>query len=163
MPRKRHELRAGARVQEHRLDNGLQVLLAERNGDPVVAVVLAYRAGSRDETEREAGVSHFLEHMMFKGTGRLKRGEVDRITAQLGGQNNAFTSHDHTAYWFEFASDRWETALDIEADRMLNLSLDPSEFESERAVVLEELSMGEDEPWTQLARRVEAAVFPRHP
>src|SRR5688572_18606021 len=128
-------LMAGARVTEHHLDNGLRVLVAARHSDPVVSTVLLYRAGARTEVEREAGVSHFLEHMMFKGTPTYGKGEVDRLTTQLGGQNNAFTGYDHTAYWFELASDRWERALEIEADRMQHLLLDPEEFEAERAVV----------------------------
>jgi len=156
-------LKAGARVREHRLENGMRVLLGERRGDPAVASLIFYGVGSKNESEREAGMSHFLEHMMFKGSRRFGKGEVDRLTTELGGQNNAFTGHDHTAYWFEFASDRWETALDIEADRMTRLAIDPVEFDAERAVVLEELAMGEDEPWRVLARRVEAALLPRHP
>jgi zinc protease len=157
------EIKAGAKVSEHRLRNGMRVLVAERHGDPVVASVLYYPVGARNETEREAGVSHFLEHMMFKGSRRFGKGEVDRVTTELGGQNNAFTGYDHTAYWFEFASDRWERALDLEADRMTALLLDEAEFDSERAVVLEELAMGEDDPWRVLARHVESALFPRHP
>ncbi len=156
-------LKAGAKVSEDRLRNGLRLLVAERRGDPVVSVVLYYRVGARNEVDREAGVSHFLEHMMFKGSSRFGKGEVDRRTAELGGQNNAFTSYDHTAYWFELASDRWEHALDIESDRMQHLLLDPSEFEAERAVVLEELAMGEDDPWRVLARRVDSHLFQRHP
>jgi zinc protease len=156
-------IKAGARITEHRLENGLTVLLAERHLDPVVAVMLWYRVGSRNEEEREAGVSHFLEHMMFKGSRRFGKGEIDRITTALGGGNNAFTTSDHTAYWFEFASDRWEKALEIEADRMRNLLLDPREFDSEKAVVLEELSMGEDEPWRALSQEVQLALFQRHP
>jgi len=155
--------KAGALVTEKRLKNGLRLIVAERRSDPVVAVLLFYKVGARNETEREAGVSHFLEHMMFKGSRRYGKGEVDRLTASLGGNNNAFTSNDHTGYWFEFASDRWETALDLEADRMRHLTLDPAEFDAERAVVLEELAMGEDDPWRVLMRHVEAAVFPRHP
>jgi len=155
--------KAGARITEHRLGNGLTVLLAERHSDPVVAVMLWYRVGSRDEEEREAGVSHFLEHMMFKGSRRFGKGEIDRVTTALGGSNNAFTSSDHTAYWFEFASDRWEKALEIEADRMRHLLLDPAEFEAEKKVVLEELSMGDDDPWRTLSREVQLAVFRRHP
>jgi zinc protease len=157
------EVRAGAQVTEHRLRNGLRVLVAERHSDPVVAVMLFYGAGGRNELEQEAGVSHFLEHMMFKGTGALGKGEVDRLTTQLGGANNAFTSNDHTAYWFELASDRWEAALQIEADRMRGLLLDPVEFDAEREVVLEELSMTEDDPWRRLSRAVQTALFPRHP
>ena len=155
--------KAGAKLSEHRLSNGLRVLLAERHSDPVVAVMLWYKVGARNESEREAGVSHFLEHMMFKGSQRFGKGSVDRITTERGGSNNAFTSYDHTAYWFELASDRWEQTLEIEADRMRNLLLDPAEFTSEREVVLEELRMGIDDPWRSLADRVQAAVFPRHP
>jgi zinc protease len=155
--------RGAAAVTERRLRNGLRVLVAERHADPVVAALLYYRVGSKNETEREAGVSHFLEHMMFKGSAAFGKGEVDRVTAALGGSNNAFTGNDHTAYWFELASDRWETALEIEADRMRNLLLDPREFVAEREVVLEELAMGEDDPWRVLMKDVEAVLFPRHP
>jgi zinc protease len=156
-------VKAGATIHEHHLDNGLRVLLAERHADPVVAVMTWYRVGARNEREHEAGVSHFLEHMMFKGSARFPKGAVDRITTQLGGVNNAFTSYDHTAYWFELASDRWQRALEIEADRMTRLTLDPAEYAAEREVVLEELAMGLDDPWRSLADRVQAAVFTRHP
>jgi zinc protease len=155
--------KGGARIHEHVLGNGLRVLLAERHLDPVVAVMLWYRAGARNETEKEAGVSHFLEHMMFKGSARYGKGAIDRITTTLGGTNNAFTTADHTAYWFEFASDRWESALEVEADRMRALLLDAAEFEAEKQVVLEELAQGEDDPWRVLSQEVQAALFPRHP
>ena len=155
--------RGGAQMHEHRLRNGLRVLIAERHADPVVAVLLYYRVGALNESAERAGVSHFLEHMMFKGSKRFGKGEVDRMCTELGGSNNAFTGYDHTAYWFEFASDRWERALEIEADRMRNLTLDADEFASERDVVLEELSMGEDDPWRVLARRVEQKLCERHP
>ena len=155
--------KAGAKIAEHVLDNGLTVLLAERHLDPVVAVMVWYRVGARNEVEREAGVSHFLEHMMFKGSRAFGKGEVDLITTTLGGNNNAFTTADHTAYWFELASDRWERALEIEGDRMRNLLLDRAEFEAEKAVVLEELSMGDDDPWRCLSQSVQAVLFPRHP
>jgi len=108
-------------------------------------------------------VSHFLEHMMFKGSRAFGKGEIDRITTALGGSNNAFTSYDHTAYWFELASDRWEHALAIEADRMRHLLLDATEFAAERAVVLEELSMGLDDPWRSLTEHVQGVLFERHP
>ena len=157
------EVRGGAEIHERRLANGLRILVAERHLDPAVAVLLFYRVGSVDEAEHEAGVSHFLEHMMFKGSARFGKGAVDDLTARLGGQNNAFTSYDHTAYWFELAADRWEHALEVEADRMRGLLLEPEEFDAERQVVLEELAMGEDDPWSVLSRRVEAAVFQRHP
>jgi len=155
-------IKAGAIIHEHRLRNGLQVLIAERHDDPVVASMVFYGVGSRNETEGEAGVSHFLEHMMFKGSARFGKGEVDRITTVLGGSNNAYTAPDHTAYWFELASDRWEIALDIEADRMNGLILDTREFGAEKKVVLEELSMGRDDPWRRLAQAVSEALFSRH-
>lgn len=155
--------RAGARIEEHSLENGMRVLVIERHGDPVVTVMLWYRVGSRNEREQEAGVSHFLEHMMFKGSARFAKGEVDRCTTELGGSNNAFTGYDHTAYWFELASDRWEKAVEIEADRMKSLLLDATEFDAERAVVLEELSMGDDDPWRALTESVQAVAFERHP
>lgn len=155
-------VRAGAQIHEHQLRNGLKVLIAERHDDPVVCAVLYYAVGSGSETDREAGISHFLEHMMFKGSGKFEKGEVDRTTTMLGGMNNAFTGKDHTAYWMRFASDRWEQALVIEADRMCGLTLDPDEFDAERQVVLEELSMGEDDPWSVLMKAVEASLFGRH-
>jgi len=155
-------MKAGAIIHEHRLRNGLQVLIAERHDDPVVASMVFYGVGARNEREEEAGVSHFLEHMMFKGSKRFGKGEVDRITTVLGGSNNAYTTPDHTAYWFELASDRWEIALDIEADRMSGLALEPREFKSEKKVVLEELSMGRDDPWRRLTHAVSEALFSRH-
>ena len=100
---------------------------------------------------------------MFKGSKSFGKGAVDLVTTTLGGTNNAFTTSDHTAYWFELASDRWEKALEIEADRMRHLLIDAAEFEAEKAVVLEELSMGEDDPWRSLSQEVHTVLFPRHP
>ncbi len=153
----------GATVHESQLSNGMKVLVAERHLDPVVAVMVWYGVGGRHERPEESGVSHFLEHMMFKGTETRGKGAIDLETTILGGSNNAFTTPDHTAYWFEFASDRWERALDLEADRMQSLALDPEEFTSEKAVVLEELSMGLDDPWRALSQKVSATLFGRHP
>lgn len=153
----------GATVHESALSNGMKVLVAERHLDPVVAVMVWYGVGGRHETPQMSGVSHFLEHMMFKGTDTLGKGAIDLETTVLGGSNNAFTTPDHTAYWFEFASDRWERALDLEADRMQSLKLDPEEFASEKQVVLEELSMGQDDPWRSLSQKVAATLFGRHP
>ncbi len=154
---------AGAVIHEARLDNGLRVVVAERHADPVVAVMVWYGVGARHEPGELAGVSHFLEHMMFKGTENHGKGELDRITTVLGGSNNAFTTPDHTAYWFELASDRWERAFELESDRMKGLLLDLAEFTAEKQVVLEELSMGEDDPWRHLMRQVGAALFGWHP
>src|SRR5262245_2696919 len=101
--------------------------------------------------------------MLFKGTERFKPGETDRLTLKNGGNNNAFTSHDFTAYYFNFASDRWEVALDIEADRMVNCIFAPEEFEAEKRVVIEELRMGLDSPWGLLLQEVDATAYKVHP
>jgi zinc protease len=150
-------------VRQLDLDNGFRALLVERRNLPVVATALWYGVGSRDEGVGESGVSHFLEHMMFKGTVRYGKGEIDRLTTEIGGRNNAFTDHDSTVYHFTLPAERWVEALEIEASRMNGCLLDPTEFESEKAVVLEELAMGQDDPWTMLFQEVEALAFQRHP
>lgn len=149
-------------MRERRLANGMMILVIERHQHPVVSSMVWYRAGSRDEIPGRTGVSHFLEHMLFKGTARIAKGEIDAITARLGGSNNAFTDYDYTAYYFNFARDRWKTAFAIEADRMQHSALDPLEFEREKKVVLEEMRMGEDDPWRELAETVSSAAFFEH-
>jgi zinc protease len=150
-------------VQELRLDNGFRALLAPRRSLPVVATVLWYQVGSRDERTGETGVSHFLEHMMFKGTQHFPKGQIDLLTSKMGGSNNAFTDCDGTAYHFALAADRWESALEIEQSRMRQCLLDPLEFASEKNVVLEELAMGEDDPWRPLYQTAESLLFQVHP
>jgi zinc protease len=150
-------------VEVVELDNGFRALLVERGPLPVVASVLWYRVGSRDERTGETGVSHFLEHMMFKGTDRFPKGQIDLTTSKMGGSNNAFTDNDGTAYYFTLAADRWEQALEIEASRMRDCLLDPLEFASEKNVVLEELAMGEDDPWRPLYQTAESLLYQVHP
>src|SRR2546428_9258725 len=145
------------------LENGLVVLTKEVHTSPIVTSMIWYRVGSRNEELGQTGKSHFLEHMLFKGTERFKKGEIDLITLKNGGGNNAFTSHDFTAYYFNFASDRWDVALEIESDRMVNCAFDPEEFEAEKKVVIEELKTGLDSPWGLLLQEQEAAAFKVHP
>jgi zinc protease len=145
------------------LDNGLVVLTKELHTSPIVTSMIWYRVGSRNEELGQTGKSHFLEHMLFKGTNRFKKGQIDLLTLKNGGNNNAFTSHDFTAYYFNFASDRWNVALDIEADRMINCIFDPEEFEAEKKVVIEELKGGLDSPWGLLIQEVSAAAYKVHP
>lgn len=149
----------------HRRDlaNGLTVCLLENRLSPVVTSALFYRAGTRDEPLGQGGIAHFLEHLMFKGSKSYGPGEIDRRTQALGGVNNAFTSHDLTAYYFDFAPDRWTEALAIEADRMAGLTLEPQEVSSERQVVLEEIAMYEGDPWDSLELAVHQAFFATHP
>ena len=146
-----------------RLDNGLEVLLLEVPDAAVVASTLWYRVGSRDEPAGQGGIAHFLEHMMFKGSAAYGPGQIDRRTQQLGGSNNAYTSHDATVYYFKLAPRVWREALRIEADRMAGLTLDPGEVDSERQVILEEIAMYEGDPWDALEQAIAAAAYPGHP
>ncbi|HYR42929.1 MAG TPA: pitrilysin family protein [Terriglobia bacterium] len=145
------------------LDNGFVVLTKEVHTSPIVTAMIWYRVGSRNEELGQTGKSHFLEHMLFKGTDRFKKGQIDLITLKNGGGNNAFTSHDFTAYYFNFASDRWDIALEIEADRMVSCAFEPDEFEAEKKVVIEELKTGLDSPWGLLLQEEEAVAFKVHP
>jgi zinc protease len=151
------------RLQLEQLDNGLTVCLLANPQAPVVTTALFYRAGTRDEPLGHGGIAHFLEHMMFKGSARFGPGEIDRLTQALGGVNNAFTSHDGTAYYFNFAADRWTEALAIEADRMAGITLDPEQVASERQVILEEIAMYDSEPWDALEMAVHDRLFAGHP
>ena len=129
--------KANDKVTRHVLDNGLEVYLVPVERAPTVTTMLVYRVGSADEKLDQTGLSHYLEHLMFKGTDKLMPGDIDRITLRRGGANNAFTSEDITAYHFDFAADRWEEALKIEADRMRNLRIDEKhEFEQEKGAVI---------------------------
>ena len=151
------------RRHRRRLDNGLEVLLLEVPDAAVVASTLWYRAGSRDEPAGQGGVAHFLEHMMFKGSSAYGPGQIDRRTQQLGGSNNAYTSHDATVYYFKMAPRVWREVLRIEADRMAGLTLDPAEVDSERQVILEEIAMYESDPWDALEQAVATAAYDGHP
>jgi zinc protease len=135
-------------IQAITLDNGLRVYLKPIPDSPVVTTMVAYRVGSADEDLGNTGLSHYLEHLMFKGTDKINPGDIDRLTLRNGGENNAYTSEDYTIYHFDFARDRWQAALEIEADRMRNLRIDSRhEFEQEKGAVIEELQRNEDAPW----------------
>ena len=159
------DLRAFDRVtaEAETLDNGLSVVLLPRADAESIVTVVCYRAGSRDEGSGETGLAHFLEHMMFKGSALYPPGAIDSVTQGLGGTNNAFTSHDVSAYHFQFERRSWGEALLIEADRMRGLNLLPEEIESEREVILEEIRMVEDDPWDVLEQAVARRIFGGHP
>ncbi len=150
-------------VVKRTLPNGLRVLVLPRHTAPVVTTMLWYRVGSRDEVPGSTGIAHFLEHLLFKGTRKLPKGEIDRLTFRHGGSNNAFTFNDYTAYEFHFPKRHWKVALQIEADRMRNCVFDPKELESERQVVMEERREGEDDPVQQLGEQLNAMSFLSHP
>jgi zinc protease len=146
------------------LDNGLRVLLLEDHRSPIVSVQVWYRAGSRDEARGATGIAHFLEHLMFKGTPRYGPRQFAQLVEQNGGNDNAFTSHDVTSYFVNIAADRIDLVLDLEADRMRNLVLDPNAIESEREVVIEERrTRTEDDPGGFLGEEVGALAFKAHP
>jgi zinc protease len=151
-------------VSEFRLANGLDVVVVPDHRTPVVTHMVWYRVGSADEPRGRAGIAHFLEHLMFKGTKNHPEGEFSRTVAELGGEENAFTSNDYTAYFQRVAKEHLPTVMAFEADRMRNLALaDPSVY-SERDVVLEERRMRVDSvPASQLGEAMTAALFVNHP
>ncbi|TKB76705.1 MAG: insulinase family protein [Nitrospira sp.] len=156
---------AGAsEVQEFTLANGMKVLLREVPKAPVATVQIWYKVGSRDEVMGRAGLSHMLEHMMFKGTPQNPKGAFSRTIRKNGGNDNAFTSQDYTGYFENMAADRVGLALELEADRLRGLLLDDKEFQLEREVVKEERRMStEDDPQSYLVEAVFAQAFQQHP
>lgn len=154
----------GEQVVEKILPNGLKVILLENHKAPVVSFQVWYRAGSRNEEWGRTGLSHVLEHMMFKGTKTVSGRQFTRTIAENGGDENAFTSEDYTAYFENIASDRVDVVVRLEADRMRNLVLREQDFATERMVVLEERRMRtEDDPQAYLAEQTQAAVFQTSP
>ena len=132
----------------------MKVLLVEVPKAPVATVQVWYKVGSRNEVMGRAGLSHMLEHMMFKGTAKYPKGTFSRLIRKNGGMDNAFTSQDFTAYFENLAADRVELALELEADRMQGLLLDRQELTTEREVVKEERRLrAEDDPQGALVRR----------
>src|SRR5438132_2032707 len=122
---------SGERVLASTLDNGLRWLLQEDHRSPIVSFQMWYRVGSRNEARGHTGIAHFLEHLMFKGTPAHGLGEFARLVEQNGGQDNAFTSQDVTSYYVNIAADKIDLIVELEADRMQNLLLDPKEINSE--------------------------------
>jgi zinc protease len=151
-------------VAQRTLSNGLNVLVKEDHRSPVVVSMVWYRAGSMDEVSGTTGVAHMLEHMMFKGTKNVPVGEFSRTIARAGGRENAFTSRDYTAYYQQLHKSRLPLVLELEADRMVNLSFDGDEFAKELNVVMEERrSRTDDNPHSQLHEQLMAAVYLSHP
>jgi zinc protease len=151
-------------VTEATLDNGLRVLVQEDPRNPIVAVQVFYRVGSRNERPGATGLAHFLEHMMFKGTPAHARGELARIIEQNGGRDNAYTTKDLTGYYTNIAADRLDLVLELEADRMRHLLLDAAEIDSERKVVMEERRMrSEDDPDGLVYEAMSSLAFKAHP
>jgi len=153
-----------APVTETLLDNGLKLLVQEDHRAPVVVTQIWYKVGSSYEHGGITGVSHALEHMMFQGTKRHGPGKFSEIIAAQGGRENAFTGTDYTAYFQTLASDRLEIALELEADRMVNLQIQDEKFGKEIQVVMEERRMRtEDRPTSRLYEQFNATAWVTHP
>jgi zinc protease len=152
------------RVFETILPNGLKVILLEDHKAPLITFQVWYRVGSRNEAWGKTGLSHMLEHMMFKGTQKVGPEEFSRIIQENGGNNNAFTSRDYTAYYENLSADRVQVPLDLESDRMQNLLLREEDFRTERMVVMEERRLRtEDNPTAFLQEQLEATAFQLQP
>ena len=153
-----------AEVREYTLDNGLKVLISEDHKVPLSTFQIWYRVGSRNEQPGKTGLSHFLEHMMFKGTPKYGSKAFSRIIQRNGGVDNAMTTRDYTMYFQTMASDRIGLSIDLESDRMANLIMDPKETAAERSVVMEERRMRyDDDPQNSLFENFVAAALMTHP
>lgn len=146
------------------LDNGLQVVVIPDHRVPAVTQMVWYKVGAADEPPGKSGIAHLFEHLMFKGTDEIPPGEFSKIVARNGGNDNAFTSSDYTAYFQNIAADRLDLVMKMEADRMADLQLDEETVLTERDVVLEErLSRVANEPGALLGERVDLALWTVHP
>lgn len=148
-------------TEEFTLANGLKVVVRQDHRAPVVVSQVWYKVGSSYETPGNTGLSHALEHMMFKGSAKLKPGEASLVLRELGAEENAFTSDDYTAYYQVLARDRLPVAFELEADRMASLRLPPEEFRSEIEVIKEERRLRtDDKPGSLAYERFKAMAFP---
>jgi zinc protease len=153
-----------SRVGTFTLGNGLQVVVIPDHRAPVVTHMVWYKVGGADEPKGVSGIAHFLEHLMFKSTEKIPVGEFSKIVAKLGGQDNAFTGHDATAYFQRVSKDKLPTMMEMEADRMVNLRLTEKEVLTERDVILEERrSRVENNPAAILNEQMDAALYLSHP
>lgn len=155
---------AGPEVSTFTLDNGLEVVVIPDRRTPVVTHMIWYKVGSADEARGVSGVAHFLEHLMFKGTEKNPEGAFSRAVAELGGQENAFTSYDYTSYFQRVAREHLKTVMAFEADRMTGLRLTDEVVNPERDVILEERrSRVDGDPSSQLGEAVAASLYVNHP
>ncbi|MFN2197891.1 MAG: M16 family metallopeptidase [Anaerolineales bacterium] len=150
-------------VTSLQLANGLRVLLKEIHTAPIISQWIWYRVGSRDEQPGLTGVSHWVEHMQFKGTPRFPGGTLDRAISRVGGYWNAMTYIDWTTYYETLPAQEIDLALQLEADRMANSLFDPHDVEAERNVIISERQGNENEPLFQLGEQIQAAAFRAHP
>lgn len=150
-------------VSSFTLDNGMQVIVVEDHRAPVLQHMVWYRAGSADELQGSSGVAHFLEHLLFKATDTMEAGELSATVAANGGRDNAFTSHDYTAFFQRVAADRLELMMRMESDRMVNIRLTEHDIETERKVILEERNQRvENNPRGLFGEQMNAVQYYNH-
>jgi len=155
---------ASAQTFQFSLPNGMQVLVIPDHRAPVVTQMLWFKVGAVDDPPGISGLAHFFEHMMFRGTKQVPGDLYAQTIAKNGGEDNAFTTHDYTAFYEQIAADRLKLAMDLEADRMANLDLSDNNVTTERDVVLEERRMRvENNPQAMLGEQMEAALHMSHP
>ena len=150
-------------VTSFTLDNGMEVVVIEDHRAPVVVHMVWYRAGSADEQPGTSGIAHFLEHLLFKGTKTMEPGEFSATVAKNGGNDNAFTSYDYTAYFQRIAADRLEQMMSMESDRMVNLQIGEGDIATERDVIIEERNQRvENRPGALFREQRKAAQYLNH-
>ncbi len=155
---------SASNVSDFKLDNGLEVVVIPDHRTPVVTHMIWYKVGSADETPGKSGLAHFLEHLMFKGTAANPAGRFSKMVAEVGGQENAFTSSDFTGYYQRVAKEHLKMLMEFEADRMTGLVLSEDEVKPELKVVLEEFNQRvANNPVARLGEQIEAAQYLNHP
>ena len=147
----------------HKLDNGQTVIVQEEHSNPIVTIDTWVKTGSIDEDDNNSGVSHFLEHLFFKGTKAHPAGEFDKLLESKGAVINAATSKDYTHYYILLPSKFFDMALELHADMLLNPQIPRKELEKERKVVLEEIAKNENEPDRQLYENLNSLMYTSHP
>jgi zinc protease len=145
-----------------RLSNGLEVRLKEIRTAPIISHWVWYRVGSRNEHPGITGISHWVEHMQFKGTPKFPPGVLDRVISREGGQWNAFTYLDWTTFFETLPAEKIDIALELEADRMVNSRFDPDEVNSERTVIISEREGNENDPLFRLGEKIQSSAYKKH-
>ena len=150
-------------ITNFQLGNGLTILLKEIHTSPIISHWVWYRVGSRNEISGKTGISHWVEHMQFKGTPTYPAGILDRAISRDGGMWNAFTHLDWTTFFETMPADKIDLSIDLEADRMMNSVYDPDEVSSERTVIISEREGSENDPLFKLEEAMQLAAFHSHP
>jgi zinc protease len=140
-------------IEKYTLKNNIPLYVVESHSSPVVSIQAWFTTGSIHETPQEAGISHFLEHALFKGTRKRKVGEVAKEIERHGGEINAFTSFEQTVYYTTITSRNFDLGFDVIADMVQFPTLDQEEMEREKEVILEEIRRSEDSPYKTIAKK----------